>query len=271
MLIRLIAIIIMINFTTLSLADQADDKAEFKKLYAEFNDLYANSEAIDPIIAVGEKVYELAPKAYGKNSMNTAVVTYNLASLYLEKAENRRYSELYSKASQLFSDYFRILDKNEAPTDKAYIFQYMQYVRAMASDDKSKSISFHTKKLRKLAVANNYTDAQRAEMEFSLGLNHFRNNDGLDALKYFKKANEFYEKTYGRDHFKTGESAFWVAKIEMARKKRETAEEYFLSALNAFEKNGKLGSDHRKLDVYRQQRPRRRRRHLFSPQKPERD
>lgn len=48
-----------------SFADEAEDKAEFKRLYAEFNELYANSEDIDPIIDAAERVYRLPLFAHG--------------------------------------------------------------------------------------------------------------------------------------------------------------------------------------------------------------
>ncbi len=85
MLKNIFYIICISLISQLAHADEATDKAEFKKLYAEFNDLYANSEAIDPIIVVAEQLYDLAPIVYGKNSKTHGVVTYNLASLYDEK------------------------------------------------------------------------------------------------------------------------------------------------------------------------------------------
>ena len=98
-------------------ADQVADKAEFKKLYAEFSDLFANSEAIEPIIEIAEKLYSLSPLAYGKNSNNTAVVTYNLATLYDEKGGETN-SEDEKRASELYKEYFTILDGQKKPLDK---------------------------------------------------------------------------------------------------------------------------------------------------------
>ena len=78
-------IILSIFFMIPAFADEKADKTEFDNLYVKFNDLYANSEDLTPIIEVGEKLYKLAPKVYGKNHINTATVTYKMASLYDQK------------------------------------------------------------------------------------------------------------------------------------------------------------------------------------------
>lgn len=224
-------------------ADEAADKAEFKRLYAEFNDLYANSADIEPIVAVAETLYALAPRAYGKKHKNTAVVTYNLASLYLEKADVSNIALDYTAAAEKFEQYFGILDDIEAPQNRNYVFQYLQYVKAMSSEGRSRSLRRHTIKVRNIAKSLDYSLAELAEIEYSMGYHLFIDGEFLLSLDHFKKANEQFTEALGPEHLKTGESAFWVAKIEMAQRKRKSAEENFLSALNAFEKNSKKGSN----------------------------
>ena len=53
-------IVVFLSTTTVAFADEADDKAEFTRLYAEFNELYANSEDLDPIIDVAEKLLSVS-------------------------------------------------------------------------------------------------------------------------------------------------------------------------------------------------------------------
>ena len=143
---KLILLFSILLLPQLAFSDEAADKAEFKRLYAEFNELYAHSEDLDPIIDVAEKLYEIAPKAYGENHANTAVVTYNLASLYVEKSEISGFSHLNTNAAELFKDYFEYLDDTNAPQDRNYVYQYLQYIKAMTSQGRSKSVKSHTKK-----------------------------------------------------------------------------------------------------------------------------
>ncbi len=242
-MIKKILIISCLFLTAPAMADETSDRAEFKRLYAEFNELYANSEELDPVIEVAEKLYELAPGIYGKKHMNTANVTYNLASLYLEKAKKINDRDMYEKTAGLMDQYFELLDDLEAPQDKNYVYQYMEYIDAMSSIGQKKSLRSHTSKVRRIAKSLDYDTATRGDIEFTLGYQLFVDNEHIASLDYFEKANEYFTDAYGPDHYKTGESAFWAAKIQMAQKKRRTAERYFLSALDAFEKSDKKSSD----------------------------
>ena len=244
MIFRLFSILLIFTVSTIvSFADEASDKAEFKRLYAEFNDLYANSEEIEPIIEIAQKLYELAPKTYGRNHQNTAVVTYNLASLTLEKAKEINNRDEFTRSATLFKGYFDILDDIDAPKNKDYVFQYIQYIDAMSSEGKSRILKRHTSKVRKIARTLDYDKAALGDIEFSLGYHLFVDNEILDALDYFEKAQDNFNEAYGSEHIRTGESAFWVAKIKMAQNKRKASERNFLAALNAFEKNGKNGEN----------------------------
>ena len=148
----------------------------------------------------------------------------------------------YTAASQKFSQYFNILDDNKAPQDRNYIYQYMQYIGAMSSEGRSRSLKKHASKVSKIAKTLDYKLDELAEIEFFLGTNLFIDNEYLESLEYFKKANIKFTETFGPENFKSGKSAFWVAKIEMSQKKRQSAEKHFLSALNAFEKSGEKGN-----------------------------
>lgn len=233
--------ILSIFLTAHAFADEADDKAEFKKLYAEFNDLYANSEAIDPIIEVAEKLIEIAPKAYGKNHMNTAVAIYNLASLYSEKGTHYKFSHLSNQATELFKEYFRILDDNNTPIDRSYIKQYILYMKSLSFDEKGKSINKHAEKVRKFSKEVDYSILELAAIEYDLGLLLFKNTDFQQANRYFKQSNEYYLEALGPNHFKVGETYFWMAKLQMGKTQKKRAERFFLKAIDIFEKNPELG------------------------------
>ena len=110
-------------------ADEASDKAEFKKLYAEFNDLYSNSFDIDPIIEIGEKLYRLAPKIYETNHKDTAELTYQLASLYDQKGGMENNTD-EQKAFFLYQEYFKTLGALNVHYYLDYVVRYSAFVKA---------------------------------------------------------------------------------------------------------------------------------------------
>ncbi|WP_249034564.1 TonB family protein [Pseudemcibacter aquimaris] len=223
-------------------ADEVADKAEFKKLYAEFNELYSSSEDIDPIIEVAEKLIKIAPKAYGKNHMNTAVVTYNLASLYIEKDLEQHNVELENQTTILLEKYFKILDRIDAPKNRTYVNQFLVYLKASVDDHVEESIKSEARKIQKIAKELDYEPQELAKIENSLAHILFKNRQYQEAKDFHEDSNLNYEKAYGENHFKIGENLFSIAKIDMGWNKRELAEKEFLKALDIFEKNGELGN-----------------------------
>lgn len=224
-----------LSFSTAS-ADEAADKAKFKKLYAEFNDLYQNSEAIEPIIEVAEKLYKIAPKAYGKNAQNTAVVIYNLASLYDEKG-GKSSSEDEKKAANLYKDYFNILEKKNSPKNQTYLSQYVAFVYAENNANRNKSVTRLSKKAISIAEEIGLPNTTIAGYELKFGLMKYQNDQGFEAKKLFEASLLRYENELGKDHFKVAENLFWLGKISMTRQRRKTSEEQFLRALNIFQQD----------------------------------
>lgn len=213
-----------------SFADEAADKAEFKKLYAEFNELYANSEAIDPIIEVGEKLYKLAPKAYGVTHMNTAVVTYNLASLYDEKGGMERNSD-EQKAFSLYLEYFDILDTNKTPKDKTYIDQYRAMVIAEYNANLHNTDKKYSEQLLNIAKKLPLSNIENANIYYLIGKQRYDRREYREASRLYTEAQKYYVMEYGKNHVKSGELMFWLARTEISRKRNKTATENLLKAI----------------------------------------
>lgn len=247
------SLIIISAMVTFAHASEETDKAEFKKLYAEFNELYANSQAIDPIIEVGENLYKIAPKAYGKSHMNTAVVTYNLASLYDEKGGNKGSKE-EKKANKLYKEYFRILDKLKTPIDRNYIDQYKKYVITDHNiSGLSVRISFALKFLD-LVKRSNLSKGEIADIEYEIALLKVSSTGQENVMPILESALKNYKEAYGSDYLKVGMTLYWLAKLEEAKqrpfnrdpKKLQaqykkpliSAEVKYLEALRIFELHG---------------------------------
>lgn len=230
--------IILLIFYFLSsptFADEAADKAEFKKLYAEFNDLYANSEEIDPIIEVGIKLYEIAPKAYGKNHMNTAVVTYNLASLYDESGGTRMNSSERT-ATELYKQYFNILDRLDAPKDETYLDQYKAFVIAEFNSKHFTSNHKYAEKALEIAYSLNLSNLEIADFEYLIAYQRFITENHEKAFHHFTKAKDYYILEYGENHAKVGRSIQYIAAIKQEEDNFIAAEKNYLKAVEIYQK-----------------------------------
>ncbi|MBL4603556.1 MAG: TonB family protein [Emcibacteraceae bacterium] len=231
---RIILIFSITLFAAPLIADEATDKAEFKRLYAEFNDLYANSENINPIIDVGKQLYILAPKAYGKNHSNTAVVTYNLAKLYNEKSNGRDHS-LEVMASDLYKKYFKILKKNKTPINGEYIDHYMAFVTTSRRLNGVKLKDRYLNKLISMSTSNLISEVKRAETEHFVANQRFLRGNEKKALKLFTQSKERYIAAIGKNNLMVANAATSEALIYFNNKKYTEAQSTYLQAIEIYE------------------------------------
>ena len=236
--------------------DEAADKAQFKKLYAEFKDLYANSKEVDPIIEVAEKLYKIAPKAFGKRSQQYAVVTYNVANLYDEKGGTTNNAD-EKHALDLYKKYFRLLDRLKTPKDKNYINQYLKFVTTEQNVKLLKSDFDLTRKILTIANKSDMTELEIADLEYYIS--RLKN-----TFKYRKTMRPILEHAYkvllkerGPDHLKAGVILLLLAEHEALEKRPyindlerlqaqyekplPKVEAKYLEALRIFKKNGEKG------------------------------
>lgn len=241
-MLKKILMICCLLFASTSFADATADKDEFNRLYAQFNDLYANSEEIDPIIDVAEKIYKIAPKAYGDNHMNTAVVTYNLASLYDEKGKNWS-NEDEIKAVELYKEYFKILDNLDISKDENYLDQYLKFTMAEynALGDESKGV--YSKNVIELAEKIDITHAKFADINYKVGIINVNRKRIYEAEKYFQQSLKSYGAAAGDYQYGIGQNLFWLAKIDLGTGHTDDATEKFLKSIEEFDKAGARGAD----------------------------
>ena len=237
---RILFILSITLFTTPLFADEAADKAEFKRLYANFNDLYANSDDIEQIIEVGEKLYIIAPKVYGKNSQNTAVVTYNLAKIYDEKGKKRNNID-ERKAIKLYGEYFDIIDKTNITPDDNYLDQYVAYVEAKLHVDRTNTKIDTINKLQTLLTNHPFKPIKKAETLHKMGLLYYRARATKRALASIDEAVRIFEQEKGQYYLEIADALFWKAKTELFHKDKYEARENFLKVLDIYEKNDLLG------------------------------
>lgn len=216
-------------------ADEAADKAEFKKLYAEFNELYANSEDIKPIIEVGIKLYEIAPEAYGKYHMNTAVVTYNLASLY-DEAGGTQMNSSERTATELYKQYFKILDRLKTPKDETYLEQYTAFVIAEFNSKYFTSNHKFAEKALDIAYSLNLTNLEIADFEYLIAYQRFITKNHEKAFHHFTKAKDYYILEYGENHAKVGRSIQYIAAINQKENNFIASEKNYLKAIEIYQK-----------------------------------
>ena len=242
MLQRIFIIFVFLSVSQSVYADETSDKAEFKKLYAEFNELYTNSAELDPIIEVGEKLYELAPKVYGEKSQNTAVITFNLASLYDEKG-GRYQNDSESRAVELYKKYFNILDQLDTPKDENYLEQYISFIKAESNlTDLSSTIRYGNKAI-KIAEEIELSPIKLANIEYTVAMININKSNFSRAKKFFERSKDNYIKAMGEESIGVGQNLFWLAKIDAGKGRTKAAAEKFLKSIEIFDKSGAKGND----------------------------
>jgi len=224
-------IILLTHFAT---ADEAADKAEFKKLYAEFNELYANSDDLGQLIEIATDLYKRGPKAYGKYSQNAAVVTYNLASLY-DEAGGSGVNQYERTAVELYKKYFKILDRLKRHKDKTYLEQYKALVISEFNYNRYRSKNSYAKTALDIAYSLNLPNSETADFEYLIAYQRYRSQDMDFALSYFQSAKERYIEEFGRNHIKVGRAIQWIAKIYQRNEEYQTAENNFRQAIDIYE------------------------------------
>lgn len=249
-MLKKIFIFIILSISTPAFADKAADIAEFRKLYAEFNDLYENSEEIDTIIKVAEKLYKLAPKTYTKNSQQHAVVTYNLATLYDEKGDNRKYNNKDEKrASELYEKYFKIQDSLGVEKDRTYLTQFTQYMVSYYHSHVFQANISVAKNMLDIVYKLELPNIERANYEYyaAILIADFVHFDS--AIPHFQNALNMYLNEVGTEHLKIGELNLILARQDMIRKNNAAAIDKLFRAAKAFEASEQDG-DELKINAY---------------------
>lgn len=241
---HLIIIIILFGLPAFTaFADEAVDKADFKRLYAEFNHLYASSEEIDPIIDIAEKLYQLVPTVYGENSRNGANIIYNLATLYDEKGGDNQYSSNEKKASALYKEYFKILDKLDTPKNEIYFEQYLQFILAEYNADPLETNVSYSNKILRIADDINLPNIEKANLEYLVGIMRANTKKPIAARDLFRRSKSRYISEPGPDDISVARLSFWLAKVYLALDKYREAEKGFQETLRIFKNNDILQDD----------------------------
>lgn len=222
MLKNILYITIFSLISQLAYADEAADKAKFKELYAQFKDLYANSEAIDPIIVVAEKLYKLVPKVYGKNSKTHGVITYSLASLYDEKG-GKTNSRDEKRALKYYVEYFELQNALKVPNNKVFLLQYQNYVQSYYNVNKSKSNNTISNKFLKIANNIELSNIEKANVEFMVAFNRITNGKINGSKALFNSVYNRYIQEYGENHKQVGYILYWLAQIDIKNRNSDQA------------------------------------------------
>lgn len=231
-------------------ADEKADKTEFDNLYVKFNDLYANSEDLGPIIEVGEKLYKLAPKVYGKNHINTATVTYKMARLYDQKGGDKRNAD-EKRAFELYDEYFKTLEALNTPYDHDYLVRYFAFVKAEYNAYTYKSNKRYYKNLLKILEKVETADEEKANILASIAKLRYERRAYKEAKKLFNAAKGIYAITHDNDSPKVGEMLIWFPMTETRRNETKDAIKTFKEAINILDKSDNVNDVSMTLTAYK--------------------
>ncbi|MBL4603550.1 MAG: hypothetical protein JKY84_12445 [Emcibacteraceae bacterium] len=248
MLKKIITISILTFFSHTAFAEEAADKAEFKKLYAEFNELFATPTNINTIIDVAERVYGIAPYAYGEDSKQYAVVTYNLAVVYDEKGGdgNRSFGLQNTpeiRAIELYKLYFSRLEKLETEYNQSHIEQYLKYITADAKYNRFRSNDRSSRELLKIAQSIDLPAVDLAELCFTLGDLRIEAKHRNQSKYFYQTAYDALKSSDEKNHQLLGSSAQILASYESASGNNSKAETYLLEASSVFNSQPEIDNE----------------------------
>lgn len=235
-MLKKILVISALLFVTSAQADEAEDKAEFNAAYQEYIEFVEASTDIDAAIESAERVYKLAPRVYGKQSEEYAIVTYNLAELYDTKGDATN-KESDKDAVKYYREYFKILDSIDTPLTMDYLDKY--YILTVAAHNAygSKVNSRYTKKLIEIAEDMNLSNAEKASLNFNIAIIKVNSLVAYEAENFLDDAHDLYLVAYGADDLRVADTLFWKAKIKTAQREHDSAHEYYEEVLRIFELN----------------------------------
>ncbi len=245
--IKILALSVTIVFAMMSssFADEAEDIAEFNAAYAMYNELVQSGDDINAAIEAAETVYKLAPRIYGRQSEEYAIITYNLAELYDAKGgdardftpENDKFRS-EEKASDLYKKYFRMQNLRKVPKDLDYLNKYIPYLVAYYNSHPGRADLEVSDKFLEIAYKLDLPNAEMASLELYNGIIR-ANFVGMNyAAENFRKAIVLYGAEENAYASEISESLFWLARYDIGYKKYDLAEEHLTRAVNLLSQTG---------------------------------
>lgn len=229
-------LILSILLMSSAFADEVTDKAEFKKLYAEFNELSASSADINSLIKVAEKLYKLNPKVNGKNNIETSEVTYNLANLYDKKGGDRN-KKLNRKAFRLYEEYFELIELSQIPFDDIQADQYLNYIKSYYSIRGRRSKETLTNVFLEKLKISNLSELQEANYLYDLASIKLNTKRDENVINILESALDIY-KSNPEDHIsRINEVTYLIAINEIANGKQTNALTKLEDIVQTYEEN----------------------------------
>lgn len=227
-----------------AIADETDDIAAFNAAYASYNDYVQSGGDIDAAIEAAETVYNLAPRIYGRQSEEYAIITYNLAELLdakggdmpdLMSEEIKFKSE--ARASDLYKKYFRMQNLRKVPKDIDYLNKYIPYLVAYYNAHPGRANLDVSDKFLEIAYELDLDATELANLELYNGVIRAK-YVGIDyAVENFRKA----VSLYGEDNMtyapQISESLLWMARYDIGYKKYDLADEHLTKAIALLDQN----------------------------------
>lgn len=174
--------------------------------------------------------YELGDKSLGPNHENTARLALNYGQALL-KADNKK------EASQILEIAQKGYEKNYGRNSLELIDPLMMRGHAAATPNPraqgTKQRRFYDKAIK---LAKREGDRRLlANLNYDAGVRLTDEAKSLGGYKYLKTAHALYNEELGANHLRTAMAAYYLAMVEMGRRKNDNAKVLFYQVVDALD------------------------------------
>ncbi|MDG1997026.1 MAG: energy transducer TonB, partial [Emcibacteraceae bacterium] len=114
-----------------------------------------------------------------------------------------------------YQEYFSILDNINAPKDKKYLEQYIQFLR---SETNSMFLFISDENLKKgirISKRMKLDNSDKGDVEFNFAGIYASRSDHKNARKYYKKSIQSYNQEHGNSHYTIAASLIEMLKLDL--------------------------------------------------------
>ena len=208
--------------------DGATDRRAMDEAWRRYTELLAQRD-YEASLVYARRGYELAEALLLESDESLAIATFNYGNNLLRVREREESVAILKLALDRFE---RVYGRNGVDLIPA-LLSLGTAIAAPFDEDRSRH---HFRRALKL-TARHYGDdsVEYADVAFQTSRVRLEMAQSADGRRDLHQAHRIYVDRFGTDNPRTGRAAFYLGKLELARKRYGPATEHFLAALQAFD------------------------------------
>lgn len=206
-----------------------DDKTEFQQAYSDYQQLVRKQE-YETSLPLAKRALELGERLYEPAHENLPTLTYNYG---WNLVKVKKYTEAKPVLKTAIKRYEALYGKK---TDKLIpVLMDLGHANTLIYDS-SQQTKFYRRALRLSEKHRGGNSVAYAQRSLDAGIFILEQTRTYDARRYLEDALDIFNEQLGPEHPRTGLAAFYIGKLNLARKRHKKARDHFLVALKSFKR-----------------------------------